>query len=263
MALSAPKPTKTLDVGPLKWNTFKVAALAIIYPGAIVAIDADGYLVPGDEATTLKTMGIATPKEHQLYLGGGSKGYIDATDAADGDFECEVLHCIAYCKNSAGDDEVEIAHVGDDCYLVDDETVALTDGSTAGTAQVTRGDVAFNGTDAVGLDVDALPTISVASNTSDDQTAADLRDAWNASAQHYAVAVASIDTSGAESYIILTFQDGGAAAHTVTAYSPATADVTGITNTTARVAPVAATRSVAGKVWQVDANGVWVDMRRS
>lgn len=114
-----------------------------------------------------------------------------------------------------------------------------SDGSTAGTSQVTRGDVVFNGTDAVGLDVDALPTLQVASITSDDLTATALRNAWNASAQHAAVATASIDLSGAESYIILTFLDS--AVHTVTAYSPATADVVGITNTTAAVAATAAT----------------------
>lgn len=102
-----------------------------------------------------------------------------------------------------------------------------------GVAQVTRGDVVFNGTDAVGLTVDSLLTLSVASDTNDDTTATALRDAWNASAQHFAVATATIDLSGSESYIILTFKDY--AAHTVTAYSPATADVTDITNTTTAV----------------------------
>jgi hypothetical protein len=107
-------------------------------------------------------------------------------------------------------------------------------GYVAGVAQVTRGDVVFNGTDLVGLAVDSLPNLTVASDTSDDITAAALRDAWNASAQHHAVAVATIDIAGAESYIILTFRDY--AVHTVAAVSPATADVTGITNTTAAAA---------------------------
>ncbi len=106
--------------------------------------------------------------------------------------------------------------------------------SDLGVAQVTRGDVVFNATDDVGLTVDSLPPLFVPSNTSDDQTAADLRDAWNASAQHFAVATATIDTSGSESYIILTFKDY--ATHTVVAYSPATADITGITNTTIAIA---------------------------
>jgi len=112
--------------------------------------------------------------------------------------------------------------------------------AATGTAQVTRGDVVFNGTDLVGLTVDSLVDLTVASDTSDDITAAALRDAWNASAQHFAVATASIDISGTPSYIILTFKDAGAATHTVTAVSPATADVTGITNTTAAVAATAA-----------------------
>lgn len=110
--------------------------------------------------------------------------------------------------------------------------------NATGTSQITRGDVSFNGTDAVGLTVDALPNLFVASNTSDDQTATDLRNAWNASAQHAAVAAASIDLSGAESYIILTFLD--TATHTVAAYSPATADVTSITNTQTAVAATTA-----------------------
>ena len=106
--------------------------------------------------------------------------------------------------------------------------------NATGTVQVTRGDVVFNGTDNVGLTVDSLPDLFVASDTSDDITVVALRNAWNASAQHFDVATATSDISGAPSYIILTFKD--TAAHTVVAYSPATADVTGITNTTAAVA---------------------------
>lgn len=101
--------------------------------------------------------------------------------------------------------------------------------SAGGTSQVTRGDVAFNGTDLVGLTVDGV-TYSVPSNTSDDQTATDLRDYWNSHPVASLIATASIDLSGSESYIILSFLD--TAVHTVVAYSPATADVTGITNTT-------------------------------
>lgn len=47
------------------------------------------------------------------------------------------------------------------------------------------------------------------------------------------MATATIDTSGTESYIILTFLDDQV--HIVQAYSPATADVTSITNTTSAV----------------------------
>lgn len=103
----------------------------------------------------------------------------------------------------------------------------------AGVSQVTRGDVVFSTTDAVGLDVDDLSTLSVASDTSDDITVAALAAAWNSSPEHWAEAVATTDISGSPSYIILTFRDFDD--HTVVAYSPATADITGLTNTTAAV----------------------------
>lgn len=107
---------------------------------------------------------------------------------------------------------------------------------TAGAHQVTRGDVVFNGTDAVGVIVDGY-LVSVPSNTSDDQTATDLKAAWDADPYAVTIATASIDLSGAESYFILTFLDYNE--HIVDNYSPATADVTGITNTTEAVAQAA------------------------
>lgn len=114
--------------------------------------------------------------------------------------------------------------------------------AAGGAVQVTRGDVVFNGTDDVGLVVDGLAPVFVASNTSDDQTATDLRNKWNGLPQYLAIATASIDLSGAESYIILTFKDN--AEHTVASHTPATADVVSITNTTeASAATAIATKS--------------------
>ena len=108
---------------------------------------------------------------------------------------------------------------------------------SGGVSQVTSGTLTFNATDDVGLTVDSLPALFVPSNTSSNQTATDLRTAWNASAQYYAVAT----MSGTTNTIILTFND--TATHTVTAYSPATADITGITNTTTAVAATAQLRA--------------------
>lgn len=131
----------------------------------------------------------------------------------------------------------EAVSAGDPVYVrnvsAEDKTQGHHRNDAAGVHQVTRGDVSFNGTDNVGLTVDSLVELFVASDTSDDITVVKLRNAWNASAQHFAVATATSDTSGAESYIILTFKDYEE--HTVVAYSPATADVTGITNTTEAV----------------------------
>lgn len=243
-ALAAPRPTLTLETGKNVWRTFGVAADAIIYPGAQVALNASGYLVPASASTALVVVGVAGPKRQQMTA---KLGYIDATGLAAGAMECEVQTCIALMVNLSS--TITRAEIGDDCYAVDDQTVAKTNG---GTSQVSRGDVVFSTTDAVGVTVDGL-TIDVPSNTSDDQTLADLIAKWNAHPVAKTVATATGDTSGAESWFILTFAD--TAVHTVVAYSPATADVVNITNTTAAVA---ATRSVAGKVWQVETGGVWV-----
>lgn len=249
-ALAVPRSTPSLETGANYWRSFPVLANAIIYPGALVAIDASGYLTPGATSAVLRCVGVAAPKRQQM----DRDGIVDATGLSSGDISCEVQACIALMVN--GSTSLTIADVGNDCYVVDDQTVTRTNGSSAGTSQVTRGDVVFSTTDDVGVTVDSLPSLFVASATSDDITAAALRDKWNGSAQHFAVAAATIDLSGGESWFILSFIDK--AAHTVVEYSPNTAGVVTMTNTTANVAAVAATRSAAGKVWQVDARGAWV-----
>lgn len=134
---------------------------------------------------------------------------------------------------------------GDPVYVIMDPSSPYnghaigTETFTGGANQVTRGDVEFHGTDLVGLNVDGY-IVSVASNTSDDQTATDLRNAWNADTYAASIATASIDLSGTESYIILTFADYST--HIVQAYSPATADVSGLTNTTAAAAQTATSK---------------------
>lgn len=248
-ALAAPRPVNPLAIGVDVWRTFPVLADAVIYPGAAVVLTAAGYLKPAVTGTGLRCVGVAAPKRDQM----NRDGVVDATSLSDGDVSCEVAGGIVLMKNAST--SITIADIGNTCYLVDDQTVTRTDGSTAGTAQVTRGDVAFSGTDAVGVTVDGLD-IFVASNTSDDQTVADLVVKWNKHPVAKLMATATADTSGAESWLILTFLD--TATHTVVEYSPATAGVVSISNTTAAVAATAATRSAGGQVWHVDARGVFV-----
>ena len=141
---------------------------------------------------------------------------------------------------------------GDPLYVVMDSTSSTNgyatnvEGFGGGANQVTQGDVEFNATDAVGVTVDGY-TVSVASNTSDDQTATDLKAAWDADAYALTKATASIDLSGTESYFILTFLDNST--HIVAAYSPATADITSITNTTAAAAQVATSKRYKSAVF--------------
>lgn len=247
-ALTAPRATPTLETGANYWRTFGVAADEVINPGALVAINDAGYLEEGTTATDLRCVGIAVPKRQQMV-----GGVVNATSLAAGVATCEVQSCIALMVN--GSTSITLADVGNDCYIVDDQTVHRTNGSTAGTAQVTRGDVQFSTTDQVGVTVDGL-TIDVASDTSDDITLAALVAKWNAHPVAKLLATATADTSGDESWFILTFLD--TAVHVVVQYSPDTAGVATITNTTAAVAATAATRSRAGKIWDVDTRGVWV-----
>lgn len=95
--------------------------------------------------------------------------------------------------------------------------------------QITTGTIVPTNGDTVGVKVDALADLTVVSTASAPATAILLANAYNASAPHFAVAAAQ----AVGSTIVLTFRDHSA--HTVTAVSPATADVTPIVLTNAAV----------------------------
>lgn len=93
--------------------TAPVAASVKIYAGALVARDDSGNLTPGAVATTLKK-------------GGRALETVDNSDGSAGDLTCDYeMGCFPY-NNSAGGDEITKADIGNDCYIVDDETVAKT-----------------------------------------------------------------------------------------------------------------------------------------
>lgn len=94
-----------------------VAAQTTIYGGAIVALNAEGFAVPGQTATGLKAVGCA--QERAVNLG------------EDGEMSVTVHHGIFLWNNSSGVDAVQKTDIGADCYMVDDNTVARTDDSTA------------------------------------------------------------------------------------------------------------------------------------
>lgn len=112
MALAAEKGTKSRDG---KTYNRAVAANVKIWQGAFVALSATGYATPGAVATTLKADGIALST-------------VDNTGAAAGDKTVEVEKGVFQFKNSAAGDAIAIADIGNDCYIVDDETVAKTNG---------------------------------------------------------------------------------------------------------------------------------------
>lgn len=97
--------------------SFPAAANAVIYQGALVALSATGFATPGAVATTLTAVGRA-------------KADVDNTGGADGDLPVPVERGTFRFANSSAGDAITLADVGKDCFIVDDQTVAKTNGTS-------------------------------------------------------------------------------------------------------------------------------------
>jgi hypothetical protein len=93
-----------------------VAATKKIFEGSIVCLSATGFATPGATATALVADGVALST-------------VDNSAGADGDKTVEVEKGVFRFGNSASTDAITRAEIGDDCYIVDDQTVAKTSGS--------------------------------------------------------------------------------------------------------------------------------------
>lgn len=113
-ALTQDRDTKKRDgktfVGP-------VAAAKKIFTGALVSIDASGNVTPGATATTLKSGGVAQET-------------VDNLAGAAGDKTVKYIKGVHKFANSASGDLIARADIGNDCYIVDDQTVAKTNGTS-------------------------------------------------------------------------------------------------------------------------------------
>jgi hypothetical protein len=98
-----------------------VKATQKIYKGALVMCDSTGYLVPGAAATGCRAAGRADP---------GTDNVLDTTGMSSGDVKCKVDVGVFRWDNSTSTDAITITEMYKDCYIVDDHTVAKTDGST-------------------------------------------------------------------------------------------------------------------------------------
>lgn len=96
-------------------ESYGVAADAVIFGGALVVLNA-GWAEPGSTATGLVAVGRA-------------EGKADNTGGANGDTSVRVQRGIFRFNNSAAGDAIAAADIGADCYIVDDQTVAKTDGT--------------------------------------------------------------------------------------------------------------------------------------
>ena len=95
---------------------FGVATTQKIYAGSIVVLSATGYAESGATATGKIAVGRC---EEYVY-----------NDLADGLKTVKVRRGCYQFLNSAAADLITIAQIGDVCYIVDDQTVAKTDGGT-------------------------------------------------------------------------------------------------------------------------------------
>ncbi len=129
MALSQDRNTKKRE-GAI--YSAPVAADVVIHGGALVALDASGNLTPGAVATT-------------LIAAGRAKGAVDNSDGSAGDKTAEYEKGVFHYKNSASADAITRAEIGDNCYIVDDETVAKTSGSNTRSVAGRIMDVDANG----------------------------------------------------------------------------------------------------------------------
>lgn len=103
-----------------------VAASTLIYAGSLVCLDASGNAVPGSTSTTLRARGRA-------------EEYVDNRAGVAGARTIETRRGVFPFANSSGADEVTRTDIGATAYIVDDQTVAKTNGtSTRSVAGVIR-----------------------------------------------------------------------------------------------------------------------------
>lgn len=117
-ALTNGRLTPTRTEGGLR--TFQADAGVKIFEGALVVLDG-GFAQPGNTATGLVSVGIALEA-------------VDNSGGAQGAAEVRVKRCVARFANSAAADAVTAAEIGATCYVVDDQTVAKTNGTNTRSA---------------------------------------------------------------------------------------------------------------------------------
>lgn len=92
------------------------AAAKVFYAGALAALDASGNVTPGATATTLKGAGRV-------------EEFVDNAAGIAGDKQVVFKKGVFRFANSASGDLITRADIGNDCYIVDDQTVAKTNGT--------------------------------------------------------------------------------------------------------------------------------------
>ncbi|RRV29473.1 hypothetical protein EGJ23_00580 [Pseudomonas sp. o96-267] len=90
-----------------------VAASTRIFAGSLMCLNAAGFAVPGSLSATLKARGVAQEQ-------------VDNRDGAAGALRIESRRGVFQFANSAAADEITRADIDNECFIVDDQTVAKT-----------------------------------------------------------------------------------------------------------------------------------------
>jgi hypothetical protein len=93
-----------------------VLAATLIYQGSIACLNAAGWAVPGATATT-------------LVAAGRCEARADNSEGGNGAINVKIRPGVFRFDNSAATDEITRAEIGEACFIVDDQTVAKTDGT--------------------------------------------------------------------------------------------------------------------------------------
>jgi hypothetical protein len=92
---------------------YPVLAATTCYAGGLAVLDSSGWVKPGVTASGLIAVGRFEARA-------------DNSDGANGAINARVKKGVFRFANSAGGDEITKAEIGDNCYIVDDQTVAKT-----------------------------------------------------------------------------------------------------------------------------------------
>lgn len=170
--------------------TFDAAASVKCYAGAMAVLDSAGRVKPGVTATGLIPVGRFAET-------------VDNSTGSAGDVQATVEPGIYRFANSAGADEITAAEIGDRCYIVDDQTVAKTDGT--GTRSIAGQIVDVDSAGVwvrVGMEVLTTTGLLAANNLSDVGTKATARANLGGGADKIVVQLGSLSTKGADAAVL-------------------------------------------------------------
>lgn len=169
----------------------KVAEATKIFAGSLVCLNSAGYAVPGSTATTLTPIGRAEET-------------VDNSSGSDGDLSVSVLRGVFRWGNSASSDLIAITEIGKVVYIVDDQTVAKTNGTNTRSRAGFVVDVDSDGVwllTGYGMLSDPSGALLAANDLSDLDTPATARTNLGGGADKIVLSVPDLDLVGANAEV--------------------------------------------------------------